>query len=245
MDAWMLTPPRFDPKRKYPAIIQVHGGPQTQYGESFMHEFQMLASTGFVVFYGNPRGSLGYGRAFAEAIRGDWGRLDYEDVMAITDHAAGLPYIDEQRIGITGGSYGGYMTVWAIGHTRRFRAAVAQRAGAALEDFLSGDMGFILRKLFGFYPWENPVFFRDRSPLTYAHQIRTPLLILHSENDLRCGIQQAEKLFTTLKVLGRPVSFVRFPEESHGLSRGGRPDRRIARLEHIRDWFVRYLQPSR
>jgi len=242
VDAWILTPPRFSPRKKYPAIVEVHGGPQTQYGYAFFHELQMLASSGFVVIYGNPRGSVGYGRAFCEAIHADWGNRDYQDVMAITDCLAELPYVDPRRIGITGGSYGGYMTTWAIGHTRRFRAAVAQRAATDLEQlFGCSDIGFSVRHVFGAYPWEDHAGYRRQSPLTYAPAIRTPLLIIHSEGDLRCSIGQAETLFVTLKVLGRRVEFIRFPEESHGLSRGGRPDRRIVRLQKIREWFARYL----
>lgn len=242
VDAWILRPPRFSPRKKYPAIVEVHGGPQAAYGYSFFHEMQLLAAQGYVVIYGNPRGSGGYGRAFAEAIRGAWGTCDFDDVMAVTDHLERLPYVDARRIGITGGSYGGYMTNWAIGHTRRYKAAVTQRSVVDLVPFFgSSDMGFSFRHTFDSYPWENLEGYRRQSPLTYAHQIRTPLLIIHSENDLRCNIEQAENLFATLKVLKRRVEFIRFPEEPHGLSRGGRPDRRQVRLEKILDWFERYL----
>jgi dipeptidyl aminopeptidase/acylaminoacyl peptidase len=242
VQAWVLRPPRFNPRRKYPAIVEVHGGPMTQYGHSYFHEMQLLAANGFVVYYGNPRGSLGYGRAFAESIKDDWGNRDYADVLAGTDFLESLPYVDERRIGITGGSYGGFMTNWAVGHTRRYKAAVTQRSVVDLKPFFgSSDTGFLFHYEFGGHPWTAKEAYERMSPITYAENIRTPLLILHNENDLRCAIEQAENLFATLKVLGRRVEFVRFPEEPHGLSRSGRPDRRLVRLEKIVGWFKRYL----
>lgn len=242
VQAWVLRPPRFNPRRKYPAIVEVHGGPMAQYGYSYFHEMQLLAANGFVVYYSNPRGSLGYGRAFAEAIKNDWGNRDYADVLAGTDFLESLPYVDKKRIGITGGSYGGYMTNWAVGHTRRYKAAVTQRSVVDLVPFFgSSDSGFLFHYEFGGHPWTAEAEYKRMSPLTYAEKIRTPLLILHNENDLRCAIEQAENLFATLKVLGRRVEFVRFPEEPHGMSRMGRPDRRLMRLEKIVGWFKRYL----
>jgi dipeptidyl aminopeptidase/acylaminoacyl peptidase len=242
VEAWLLTPPGFNARRKYPAILEIHGGPQTQYGYSFFHEMQLLAARGFVVMYSNPRGSQGYGRAFAEAIKGDWGNRDFADVLAVTDYLESLPYVNGKRIGVTGGSYGGYMTNWVLGHTRRFKAAVTQRSVVDFVPFFgSSDIGFRFHHTLGAYPWEDPEAYRRQSPLTYAKNIRTPLLILHNEGDLRCNIEQAENLFATLKILGRKVEFVRFPGEPHGLSRGGRPDRRVARLEKIVTWFERHL----
>jgi dipeptidyl aminopeptidase/acylaminoacyl peptidase len=239
---WILTPPGAPKRRKHPAIIEVHGGPMTQYGFSFFHELQMLAAAGYVVGYANPRGSMGYGREFAEAIKADWGNLDFADVMAFTDRVAEEPGVDASRIGITGGSYGGYMTNWAVGHTRRFKAAVTQRCVSDLVPFFgSSDVGYLFPRTFGDVPWKARERYEAMSPLTYAPRIRTPLLIIHSENDLRCGIEQAENLYATLKVLKRKVEMVRFPEESHGLSRGGRPDRRLVRLERILEWFERHL----
>ena len=242
VEGWILRPPGFSRRRRYPAIVEVHGGPQTQYGYTFFHEMQLLAASGYVVAYSNPRGSQGYGRAFAEAIKGAWGTRDFEDVMAVTDYLESLPYVNAKRIGITGGSYGGYMTNWAVGHTRRYKAAVTQRSVVDLVPFFgSSDVGYLFHHTFGAHPWEDLEGYRRQSPLTYVKNIRTPLLIIHSENDLRCNIEQAENLFATLKVLGRTTEFIRFPGEPHGLSRGGRPDRRVVRLNKILEWFKRYL----
>lgn len=242
VEAWILKPPRFNPRRRYPAIVQVHGGPMAQYGYSFFHELQLMAARGYVVFYANPRGSSGYGRKWAEAIKEDWGGADWDDVSAGTDYLAALPYVNDQRIGITGGSYGGFMTNWAVGHTNRYRAAVTQRSVVDMTPFFgSSDVGYLFHYELGGYPWENREGYAAQSPLTFVKKIRTPLLIIHSESDLRCNIEQAENLFAALKVLKRTTEMVRFPGEPHGLSRGGRPDRRVVRLEKILDWFERYL----
>ena len=245
LQGWLVTPPNFNPRRKYPAILEIHGGPRCQYGYSFFHEMLFLAGRGFVVFYTNPRGGGGRGEKFVRAIHADWGAVDYDDCMAAADYLARLPYVNKNRLGVTGGSYGGYMTNWIIGHTDRFRAAVTQRSVVDLMSFMmTNDAGYTMHRTFSGYPWTRPELFRERSPITYAENIRTPLLIIHSENDLRCDIGQAEQLFITLKLMKKKVEFVRFPEESHGLSRGGRPDRRIARLEWIVKWFNRYLKRS-
>jgi dipeptidyl aminopeptidase/acylaminoacyl peptidase len=241
---WIIKPYNFKSGKKYPAIVEVHGGPRAQYGNVLFHEMQHLAAKGYVVFYTNPRGSQGYGEKFTRAIVGDWGGPDYEDVMAGTDFLAKQPYVNPKRIGITGGSYGGYMTNWVVGHTNRFKAAVTQRSVVNLVSFFgSSDIGYDTWDEFSALPWGKTSEELVRmSPSTYVHKIRTPLLILHNENDLRCGIEQAEELYASLKYLGRKVEFVRFPEEPHGLSRMGRPDRRMARLKFIGDWFDKYLK---
>ncbi|MDD5087663.1 MAG: S9 family peptidase [bacterium] len=244
LHGFLLTPPDFKPRKKYPAILEVHGGPRCQYGRVFFHEMQYLAAQGFVVFYTNPRGSQGYGREFADAITNAWGTDDFNDIMAAADFLEALPFVDGKRIGITGGSYGGYMTAYAVGRTHRFRAAVAQRGVMNLTTMQgTSDIGWHVRYELGGYHWENPEGYALMSPITYAHNIRTPLLILHNECDHRCAIEQAEQLYATVKILGKaPVEFWRFPEESHGLSRGGRPDRRIARLEGIAGWFKKWMK---
>jgi len=242
LQGWLVAPPHFNKNRRYPGILEIHGGPRVQYGFTFFHEMLLLASSGYVVLYTNPRGGAGRGELWAGSIVGDWGSIDYIDCMAAADFLENLPFVNKNKIGVTGGSYGGYMTNWIVGHTDRFKAAVTQRSVVNLESFAgSSDMGFLDRVEFGGHPWENPDGYRRMSPLTYARKVKTPLLILHNESDLRCSIEQAEELYATLKLMKKRVEFVRFPEEPHGLSRHGRPDRRLARLEWILKWFDRYL----
>lgn len=240
---WLMRPTAPPPPGGYPLILYIHGGPHTQYGWAFMHEFQCLAGRGFAVLYTNPRGSRGYGNAHAGAIRGDWGGPDYRDVMAAVEGAAALPEIDADRLGVTGGSYGGYMTNWIIGHTDRFRAAVTQRSVVNLHS-MGGtcDFSFADSEYFGGNSWSAPERFHAQSPLSHLEGVQTPLLIIHSEGDLRCPIEQAEQLFAALKNLGKEVEFIRFPREAnHGLSRSGPPDLRLARLGFIAGWMERHL----
>ncbi|MFH1699649.1 MAG: S9 family peptidase [Candidatus Zixiibacteriota bacterium] len=243
LQGWLVTPPELKKHRKYPAILEIHGGPRTQYGYTYYFEMLYLASQGYVVFYTNPRGGAGRGETFAGTIVGDWGSIDYTDCMAAADYLASLPYVNAKKMGVTGGSYGGYMTNWIIGQTSRFRAAVTQRSVVDLGSFFgTSDMGYSLDREFLGTPWTAEENYKKCSPLTYVSNIRTPLLIIHSEQDLRCSIEQAEQLFVTMKMMKKTVEFIRFPEESHGLSRHGRPDRRIARMELIRNWFDKYLK---
>ena len=243
VQGWIMKPPNFKPGRKYPAIVQIHGGPRVQYGCSFFHEFQLLAARGYVVFFSNPRGSQGYGEAFAGANVADWGNLDYKDIMAGADELVKKPFVYPKRVGVTGGSYGGFMTNWIVGHTNRFRAAVTGRSVVNNYSSVgSSDIGFDWYREMQAQPWTDPDALMRMSPISYVKNIKTPLLILHNEFDLRCHIEQAEQLFTALKFLKRKVEFVRFPEEPHGLSRHGRPDRRLARLAWMLKWFDRYLK---
>ena len=244
MDAWILKPQNFDPAKKYPLIVEIHGGPNTQYGYGFFHEMQLLAAAGYVVLYTNPRGSCGYGRDFALSVRGAWGEKDSLDIMAGVDHLLAQGYIDEQRVGVTGGSYGGFMTNWLIGHNDRFKAAVTQRSVVNLaSDFGSSDFGWVFADdELDTTPWEHLDRYMQMSPIKYVKDMHTPLLILHSEQDLRCNIEQAEQLFAALKWLERDVQFVRFEGQSHGLSRGGHPKLRKQRLQLIVDWFDKYLK---
>jgi dipeptidyl aminopeptidase/acylaminoacyl peptidase len=243
VDAWLMRPHGFQPGRTYPTLLNVHGGPHGQYGWPFFDEFQVQAGAGYVVVYGNPRGSQGYGEQFALSIRGDWGNHDYADVLAIADRAEQEPYVDRERMGVLGGSYGGYMTSWVVGHTDRFKAACSERAVNFLfSHFGTSDMGNIgMSSAWGGTPQERPDIYLERSPLMYVERMRTPLLILHSEQDLRCNLEQAEQLYVALKRLGREVRFVRFPGESHEMSRSGRPHHRVERFQHILQWFARYL----
>ena len=235
---WVLKPPGFDGSRKHPLIFQIHGGPYAQYGHTFFHEFQVLASLGYVVLYTNPRGSQGRGEAYAKAIHENWGDRDYADCMQAVDILLARGYVDEARMGVAGGSYGGYMTNWIVGHTDRFRAAVTMRSVTNIETmFGSSDFGFETAREFGGMPWESLEEYRRMSPISYVDRITTPLLIIHSENDLRCPIGEAEQLYMALRARRQDVLFVRYPGEGHGLSRGGKPEHRIDRLGHIVKWF--------
>lgn len=239
---FLVKPPYFNRNKKYPGILEIHGGPRAQYAYTFFHEMQLLAASGYVVFYTNPRGGAGQGETWAAAIAGGWGDIDYKDCMAAADYLEKLSYVNSNRLGVTGGSYGGYMTNWIIGHTNRFKAAVTQRSVVDLFSFLgSSDVGFTINREFDGYPWTNPENYKKCSPLTYFKNVKTPILILHNEQDLRCDIEQARQMFVKLKLLKKKVEMVHFPEEPHGLSRHGRPDRRLARLNWILKWFKRYL----
>ncbi len=243
VQGWIVKPPGFSPKRKYPLILQIHGGPRCQYGRLFVHEMHLLAASGYVVIYTNPRGSQGYGEKFADSITGKWGEPAMTDLMAAVDFAISLGYVDKNRLGVTGGSYGGYMTNWVVTHTDRFKAAVTQRSVSNFASmFGTSDMGFDMEWEFKTTPWEDPELYAKWSLITYIDKCKTPLLIIHSEHDWRCNVEQDDQMFMALKYLKREVEYVRFPEEPHGLSRHGRPDRREARLKFIVEWFDRYLK---
>jgi dipeptidyl aminopeptidase/acylaminoacyl peptidase len=242
IEGWLLKPPGFD-GRPAPLVLQVHGGPHSHYGWAFFHEFQVLASMGILVLYCNPRGSDGLGEEFKRAVVRDWGGLDYRDLMTALDQLIERTgFVDTQRLGIAGGSYGGYMTNWAIGQTDRFAAAVTMRSISNLvSEYAQHDIVPWGRNELGPEPWPDPDALWARSPIRYVHNIKTPLLILHGEMDLRCAISQAEELFGALRLLGKEVVMARFPGESHDLSRNGRPDRRVERLRRIAGWFGRHL----
>ncbi len=252
VEAWLIRPAGFEAGRRYPVLLNIHGGPFTQYGNRFFDEFQVYAGAGYVVVYANPRGSSGYSEEWGRAIRGPgeagpgWGSVDYADLMAVTDEALRrFDFCDPDRLGVMGGSYGGYMTSWIVSHTDRFRAACSERAvNNMFSEYGSSDIGAFFKAYVGIYPFEDPEPFLRISPTTYATQITTPLLIMHSENDLRCHVEQAEHLFTTLRILKREVEFVRFPAESHELTRSGSPVHRVQRFEILLDWFARHLQPE-
>ena len=218
-----------------PLVVQIHGGPHTLYGWSPSWEFQTLAAAGIGVFYCNPRGSEGYGEAFNDANHRDWGPGPARDVLAGVDSLVADGLADPDRLGLTGGSYGGYLTSWIVGHDQRFRAAMTCRSVNDMGVlFTTGDIsgGDWARLEFETTPWEDPAYFREISPIAYADAIRTPLLIQHSERDLRTTIAQAEALFTVLRSLRRPVRLLRVPEETHELTRSGTPYRRVENL-HI------------
>jgi dipeptidyl aminopeptidase/acylaminoacyl peptidase len=244
VQGWMIMPPGFDEKKKYPLIIQIHGGPHVSYGQAYLHEFQVLAARGNIVLFTNPRGSQGYGQTFSDAIRNDWGGIDYDDLMAFVDYAVEQKYVDKNRLGVAGGSYGGYMTAWIIGHTQRFKAAVAMRACTNLyAAWGSGDYTWALWSWeFEGTPQERTDLYLERSPVTYVKDMHTPLLLTHAEDDYRVAIEQADELYRALKVLKRNVKMVRFPSGGHDVSRTGKPSLRVERLEHIAAWFDEYLK---
>ena len=251
VEAWMVRPAGFEEGGKYPVLFNIHGGPFTQYGNKFFDEFQVYAGAGYAVLYCNPRGSSGYSEEWGRAIRGPvddgpgWGTRDYDDVMAVVDAALErFEFLDGERMGVMGGSYGGYLTSWIISHTNRFAAACSERAlNDWYSDWGTADIGWYFCKAYGgSLIFEDTRPYLEHSPFTYAHRIETPLLILHSEDDLRCPIAQGEQLFTTLRVLKRDVELVRVPAESHELTRSGSPIHRVMRFELLLEWFDRYLK---
>ncbi|MGH2348522.1 MAG: S9 family peptidase [bacterium] len=248
IDGWILPPAGVVPGRRYPALLWIHGGPHREFSTLWWNEGQFEAGAGYAVIYTNPRGSQGYGEAFSRAVVGDWGGADYADLMAGVDEALRrYPYIDPARLGVIGISYGGYMTNWIIGHTDRFKAACSENGISDVATHAAtSDIGSIwtISEQGGVPPWEDPSRYVERSPLSYAKAIRTPLLLIHAENDLRCPIEQAEQLFMALKRLGREVVLVRFPDESHGLAALGRPRHRLERLRIVLDWFGQHLGPT-
>jgi dipeptidyl aminopeptidase/acylaminoacyl peptidase len=251
VDAWIVRPPGLEEGKRYPTLLNIHGGPFSQYTTGFFDEFQVYAGAGYVVLYANPRGSSGYSEAWGRAIRGPsngqgpgWGTVDYQDLMAVVDTALDrYDFIDPDRLGVLGGSYGGFMTTWIVGHTDRFKAAVSERAvNNLVSAYGSSDLFWAFAGQFGSYLYEDFDAWVERSPSRYADAITTPLLIIHSENDLRCAIEQGEHLFITLRLRKHEVEMVRFPAESHELTRSGSPPHRVERFQIILDWFDRYLK---
>jgi len=244
LQGWIMKPPSYNPRKKYPSILYIHGGPLTQYGKLFFHEFEVLAANGYVVYFCNPRGGKGYGEEHAGGIWGAWGTADYDDLMAWTDYMEKQPYIDRERMGVTGGSYGGYMTLWITGHTKRFQAAVTDRCVSNfISEWGSSDMNWTFEyEVEAEPPYKDFKKWWDMSPMKYIGNAKTPTLVQHYENDLRCPIEQGEQVFVALKRLGVDTEFVRYPDEFHGMSRTGRTDRRIERIKHILRWFDKYLK---
>jgi dipeptidyl aminopeptidase/acylaminoacyl peptidase len=253
VEAWIMRPAGFAAGARYPTVLNIHGGPFTQYGNRFFDEFQVQTGGGYAVIYANPRGSSGYSEAWGQAIRGPkaaeapgsgWGGVDYDDLMAVTEEAVRrFDFVDGERLGVIGGSYGGYMTSLITSRTDRFRAAVSERAAndlLALETF--SDFAGAFRTEVGPTHVDDPDEYRRMSPIEHVQTMHTPLLILHSENDLRCPVAQAEALFVGLRMLERDVEMVLFPGEGHELSRSGAPKHRVQRLEIILEFFDRYLQ---
>lgn len=252
VECWAIAPTGAEAGHRYPTLLNIHGGPFTQYGNKFFDEFQIQAGAGFGVVYCNPRGSSGYSEAWGRAVRwpeakvdpgSGWGGVDFEDVMACVDEAERrFAWIDPDRVGVLGGSYGGYLTSWIIGHSDRFGAACSERACNNLLSLeQTSDVAGSFRACVGKSHLEAPEIYLRQSPITYVEHMTTPVLILHSEQDLRCPISQSEELFVALRLLGRDPVMIRFPAESHELSRSGSPRHRVMRAELILEWFNQHL----
>jgi dipeptidyl aminopeptidase/acylaminoacyl peptidase len=252
IDAWMMRPPRFDPSSRHPMLLQIHGGPPIQHGDRWFDEAQLYATAGFVVVYANPHGSTGSTELWARALRSPraaadpgsgWGGSDFDDLMAVVDAALERePAIDPSRLGVLGGSYGGYLTSWIVAHTNRFAAACSERSANNLLTFESTSFrAGLLRWELGISPIDDADEYLRMSPISHVRQIQTPMLILHADQDLRANVGQADQLFTLLRLQGREVEYWRFPAESHHLSYAGSPEHRRQRAEIILDWFDRWI----
>ena len=244
IQAWIQKPPGFDPSKKYPFILEIHGGPHSAYGFTFTHEFQWMAAKGYVVLYTNPRGSTSYGQDFGNIIQFHYPGDDYKDLMAGVDEVIKRGYIDTNRMGVTGGSGGGVLTNWTVGHTTRFKAAVSQRSIADWAGFwYTADFSLFTPSWFRGAPWEDTQDFTNRSPITYIKNVTTPMMFVEGQADMRTPPSDGgEQMFRALKYRHIPTVMVRFPGETHELSRSGAPWHRIERLQHILNWFDKYLQ---
>ena len=243
IQGWILTPPGFDASKKYPMILQIHGGPHSAYGNTFTHEFQWMAAKGYVVLYTNPRGSSNYGQDFGNSIQFAYPGDDYKDLMAGVDEVLKRGYVDESRLGVTGGSGGGLLTNWVVTQTNRFKAAVSQRDISDWSNFwYTADFTLFRPTWFRKAPFEDPADFARRSPITHVAKIQTPLMFILGDEDWRTPpAAGGEELFRALKYLKRPTVMVRFPDENHELSRSGKPWHRVERLQHIVNWFDKWL----
>jgi len=243
IESWIQKPPDFDPNKKYPLILNIHGGPHSAYGYVFDHEFQWMAAKGYVVLYPNPRGSTTYGQEFGNIIQHNYPGDDYKDLMTAVDELIRRGYIDDKKLGVTGGSGGGLLTNWTIGQTTRFAAAVSQRDIADWSDWwYTADFTLFQPSWFKAPPFEDPEDYRKRSPITYVNKIQTPLMLILGEADYRTPTGSGgEAMFRALKYRRIPTVMVRFPNESHELSRSGQPWHRIERLQHIVGWFDKWL----
>ncbi|MBV9216966.1 MAG: S9 family peptidase [Acidobacteria bacterium] len=243
VDGFVVKPIDWQPGKKYPVLLNIHGGPAGQYGVDWYHEFQVYAAKGYAVVFTNPRGSTGYGQKFERGIVGEWGGKDFQDIMNGLDAALKAnPWMDGDRMGVTGGSYGGYMTNWILGHTNRFKAAVTLRS---LSNFISDDGtrdgAYGHSPDFGGDIFQKYDLFWERSPLKYAQNVKTPTLILHSDNDYRVPIEQGEQWFRALKHFGVTTEIVFFPRENHNLTRTGEPKHLVESLNWQLYWFDRFV----
>lgn len=245
IEGWLMKPYGHEPGKRYPLVVYIHGGPHSQYNEGWFDEFQNIAGAGMWVLYTNPRGSSGYGADFTYSTRGRWGAEDYEDIMKAVDIAAARPDVDSTRMGVTGGSYGGFMTAWITTRTDRFKAAQADRMISNWWSWYgsSDAQGLTTFEFYG-RPWENPAMYDTLSPIRFVERVRTPTLIVQSEEDHRTPMSDAEQWFTALRQQDVPVEFVRYPRSTHDLSRTGEPWLLVDRLGRLRQWFAHWLQDA-
>lgn len=248
IQAWYILPVGYEEGEKYPMIFHIHGGPHVMWSSSaktMWHEWQLHAANGYVVLYSNPRGGDGYGEAFRESIRGQWAEPCYTDLMAVVDAFVEKGIADTERMVVTGGSYGGYMTAWVVGHTDRFAAAFAARGVYNLISFYgTSDIPFLISDDFDVEPWEDHQKLWTWSPVAYAHEIKTPLIVKAAENDYRVPIEQAEQLFAIVRRSGGTVEQLRYPRDGHELSRSGEPEHRVSRHNEMLGWFDKYCKPQ-
>ena len=244
IEGWLMKPYGYQPGKSYPLVLSIHGGPHSNYGNVLFPEFQMLAGQGYWMLFTNPRGSSGYGHSFTFSTRGRWGMEDYQDLMQAVDVAIARAKggVDTTRMAVLGGSYGGFMTNWIVGHTNRFRVAQTDRSIYNWYSWYgSSDAQGLTEYEFNGAPWESDSLYRVLSPMKYANNMQTPMLIVHSEDDKRVPITDAEQLFVSLRKRGIPAEFVRYPRSFHGLSRTGPPWLLVDRLERIRTWFAHWI----
>ena len=243
IEAWLQKPPDFSPTKKYPLILNIHGGPHVAYGYTFFQEFQWMAAKGYVVLFPNPRGSTTYGQEFGNVIQYHYPGDHFRDFMAGVDEVIKRGYIDEKKLGVTGGSGGGLLTNWVVGHTTRFAAAVSQRDIASWAHWwYTADFTLFQPLWFKGAPFEQEEDFKARSPITYIKDVKTPMMFILGEVDYRTPPGAGgEEMFRGLKFRKIPTVMVRFPNESHELSRSGQPWHRVERLEHLVGWFDKWL----
>jgi dipeptidyl aminopeptidase/acylaminoacyl peptidase len=242
MQGWLIYPPDFDTAKKYPLLLDIHGGPHQMYGVEFNHQMQIFAGRGYVVFYSNPRGSTGYGEEFGNVIHGRYPGDDYKDLMAGVDAVVAKGFIDPKRLVVTGGSGGGLLTAWTVTQTARFAAAVSQYPVTNwITQTGSSDIGLTMMRWMKAAPWENAQQYIDRSPVFFANKVKTPTMVLTGEEDWRTPIGQSEEFYFGLKANGVETVLVRIPKEPHGI-RGAYPSHRVAKIEHILGWFDRYVK---
>ncbi|MGJ8664395.1 MAG: S9 family peptidase [Marinicella sp.] len=244
VQGWLVTPPDFDPNKKYPLILEIHGGPFASYGSVFSAEVQLFAAAGYVVLYSNPRGSTGYGQEFANLIHHDYPNNDYHDLMSGVDAAIAEGYVDEEQLFVTGGSGGGVLTAWIIGKTDRFKAAVVAKPVINWISFVlyADNPGFFYKYWFADKPWEDPIGYLKRSPLSHVGQVKTPTMLLTGEKDFRTPIAESEQFYAALKLQKVESAMVRIPGAPHGIA--GRPSNLVAKVASILAWFDQYKKPT-